>query len=50
MSNLLNKCEDPNIENVLATVLDPCNVAYAVHIAVLTTKYKYVQHKFTKQE
>jgi len=27
---------------------DLCNVDYAVQIAVLTTKYKYVQHKYTK--
>jgi len=34
-----NKRKAPNIENFLATVLDLCNVDYAVHIAVLTTKY-----------
>jgi len=27
---------------------DLCNVAYAMRTAVLTTKYKYVQHKYTK--
>jgi len=27
---------------------DLCNVDYAVQIAVLTTKCKYVQHKYTK--
>jgi len=48
MSSPLNKRKDPNIENVLATVLDLCNVDYAVHIAVLTTKYDYVHHKSAK--
>jgi len=48
MSSPLNKRIAPNIENFLATVLDLCNVDYAVHIAVLTTKYEYVQHKYTK--
>jgi len=38
------------IENFLATVLDLCNVDYAGQIAVLTTKYEYVQHKYTKLE
>ena len=27
---------------------DLCNVDYLVQIAVLTTKYKYVQHKYAK--
>jgi len=27
---------------------DLCNVDYEVQIAVLTAKYKYVQHKYTK--
>jgi len=48
MSSPLNKSKAPNIENFLATVLDLCNVDYAVHIAILTTKYEYVQQKSTK--
>jgi len=48
MSSPLNKRKAPSIENFLATVLDLCNVAFAVHIAVLATKYEYVQHKSTK--
>jgi len=44
----ISECQAPNIENFLATVLDLCNVDYAVHIAVLTTKYEYVQHKSKK--
>jgi len=27
---------------------DLCNIDYAVQIAVLTTKYKDMQHKYTK--
>ena len=32
----------------ISLLSDLCNVDYVVHIAVLTTKYKYVQHKYTK--
>jgi len=32
----------------ISLLSDLCNVDYAVHIAVLTMKYKYVQHKYTK--
>jgi len=48
MSSPLNKRKASSIENFLATVLDLYDVDYAVHIAVLTTKYEYVQHKYTK--
>jgi len=34
----------------ISLLSDLCNVNYAVQIAVLTRKYKYVQHKYTKQE
>jgi len=41
-----------SIENVgvypISVLSDLCNVDYAVQIAVLTTKYEYVQHKYTK--
>jgi len=30
----------------LSLLSDLCNVDYAVHIAVVTTKYEYVQHKY----
>jgi len=32
----------------ISLLSDLCNVDYAVQIVVLTTKYKYVQHKYTK--
>jgi len=32
----------------ISLVGDLCNVGYAVQITVLTTNYKYVQHKYTK--
>jgi len=32
----------------ISLLSDLCNVDYAVQIAVLTTKYKHVQHKYTK--
>jgi len=32
----------------ISLLRDLCNVDYAVQIAVSTTKYKYVQHKYTK--
>jgi len=34
----------------MSLLRDLCNVDYAVQITVLTTKYEYVQHKYTKQE
>jgi len=27
---------------------DLCNVDFAVQVAVMTTKYEYVEHKYTK--
>jgi len=32
----------------ISLLSDLCNVDYAVHTAVLTTKYEYVQHKYAK--
>jgi len=32
----------------ISLLSDLCNVDYAVQIAVLTTNYKYVQHKYRK--
>jgi len=32
----------------MSLISDLCNVDYAVQVAVLTTKYEYVQHKYTK--
>jgi len=32
----------------ISLLSDLCNVDYAEQVAVLTTKYEYVQHKCTK--
>jgi len=32
--------------NPISILCDLCNVDYAVQVAVLTTKYEYVQHKY----
>jgi len=32
----------------ISLLSDLCNVDYAVKIAALTTKYKYIQHKYMK--
>jgi len=32
----------------ISLLSDLCNIDYAVKIAVLTPKYQYVQHKYTK--
>jgi len=32
----------------ISLLSDLCNVDYAAQTAVLTTKYEYVEHKYTK--